>query len=86
LLFNSVVHQRIIDITLSFYPLNIAPYHLLEIIDRIDECRIHKQHLKINLILNVNKSIEAVLKRRSPKDASKIDDVNNNNDDDNNNE
>ena len=62
------VSKVIIDVCIALHPLNLPPYVLLEIIDYFEFYREfvnHKQ--KIDLIVNVRKSIENQLLNRNKK-------------------
>ena len=56
------VSSTIIDVCIAMYPLHIPPYVLLEIIDWFPFYNSVNRKKKIDLILNVKKSIEKILK------------------------
>ena len=60
----SAVHSTIVDVCVALAPLSLPPYVLLEIIDWFpcyERCVRHKK--KIDLILNVLKSVEKFKKK-----------------------
>ena len=55
-----IVSQVIIDVCISLHSLDLPPYVLLEIIDWFDFYQFVNQKKKIDLIVNVRKSIEKI--------------------------
>ena len=55
-----IVSQIIIDVCISLHLLDLPPYVLLEIIDWFDFYQFVNQKKKIDLIVNVRKSIEKI--------------------------
>ena len=61
------VHRRIIDICLCLYRLELPAYVLLEIFDWFPCWSRINQKKKIDLIINIKKSCDAIVKSRKPK-------------------
>ena len=64
LLFWPIVSSQIIDVCLAFHPLALPPYVLLEIIDWFPFYEYVDHKKKIDLILDLNKSISEIFKNK----------------------